>query len=126
MATAMTELALDVLNRGLDDWVYLAEVEYLIRTHYGDELPSSIKSRCIALIEHLLANKLVEVGDLTTVDGSVQFVSWNRGVDASLRELEQRWSRFGGPRDESGASDVCWLSNTEVGNAFVKERAESQ
>jgi hypothetical protein len=125
MTTTVEDFAADVLERGLDDWVYLAEVDYAIRDRLRGEPPEVIKSQCLAVLEYLLANKLAEVGDLRDVGGEVRFVPWDMDPGASLNEAERRWSRFGGPRDESGANDVCWLSNTEGGDELARGGASS-
>jgi hypothetical protein len=119
MSMTAEDLALLVLNRGLDDWLYLAEVEYIVRSHHRAEPPRSIKARCFAVVEHLLVNGLADVGDLRNVAGVVRFAAWDGGTGATLREMEQRWSRFGGARDRSGANDVYWLSNTDAGDALA-------
>lgn len=121
MATTLEDLASDVLEFGLDDWVYLAEVYYAIRDRLRDEPPEVIKANCFALLEYLLANKLADVGDLKDVAGEVRFVSWGMDPGATVSEAERRWSQFGGPRDASGANDVCWLSNTEAGDELARK-----
>jgi hypothetical protein len=120
MATVLEDLALEVLEHGLDDWLYLAEVEYTIRDRLQSEPAEDSKKTCFALLEYLLANQLSELGDLKSVGGEVRFVPWGLDIEASLNKVERRWARYGGPRDESGANDVCWLSNTEAGNQVAR------
>ncbi len=120
MDATLEYLVSNVLKLGLDDWVYLAEVDYLVRDHLRGEPPEVTKTYCFAVLEHLLANGLAEAGDLQEVGGKVQFVPWDMDTRTTLCEVESRWFRFAGPRDEGGASDVCWLSNTQAGDELAR------
>ena len=108
------ELADKVLILGLDDWVMAADVVSVL---VGAGIPiHDARSSHYALnvIEYLLSGGLMTAGDVTA-EG---FVPWEMDPSTAIALIKERWEELGGPPD---LGDVCWLNNTDEGDA----RAES-
>jgi hypothetical protein len=41
-------------------------------------------------------------------------------VPSTLKELEKRWSDYGGPIHPELGNDVCWIMNTPKGDEVAK------
>jgi hypothetical protein len=113
-------LEAEILERGADDWVYLAEVVGIVRSHTGLHDPEQVKQRAIQVVEELLNKGYVRAGDLFGSGSEVRFQPWELSPRAAVAEIERRWLKYGGPIGKDGANDVCWLLNTPEGDELAK------
>ncbi len=103
----LSACAKEILDRGLDDWIQAAEIASVVMRHATD-----VRTVAIATIRELVDDGLVTVGDLTG-DG---FVPWNLPARECLARIEREWPT----RRSPDLGEVCWLSNTEAGDAFAR------
>jgi len=103
----------EILKLGLDDWFNLTQVVEVLKEFPVAAIEANFMRICLNLLEELLVNRLVKIGDISGEDGS--FVSWNLEVDQILFEIERRWIVNSGPFNYEIGEDVCWLANTEKG-----------
>jgi hypothetical protein len=110
MATRVID---ELLLRGLDDWLQMAEVVSVVGSA-DPALPNAEKKvRALGVVTKMLDGGLVEAGDVTS-DG---FVSWRLSPRMAIDTIVERWSRL---EDMPGIGEVCWLANTEAGAAAAK------
>jgi hypothetical protein len=106
-----TELISELLDRGLDDWIQLAEVVSLVHPSVGAlQSDAQVKDATLEMVRHMVEHGLVHVGDVTA-DG---FVPWGLGRDETIERIRQRWNDLPG---SPGLGEVCWLANTTEGDA---------
>jgi hypothetical protein len=112
--SAIRSIGEDALISGLDDWVGLWELVHAaerLLTPVGED---KIREAVLSAIERLLADELVQVGDLSA--GRV-FKPWVLSNDLALARIDAEWLRLERLPD---IGDVCWLNNTEAGNAKAR------
>jgi hypothetical protein len=93
----------EILKEGIGDWVPIDRVVGQAREEARD-----FKTRTIQLIEYLLANNLMSVGDLG-VDG---FESWSGGVNEQIDRVTKGLDDF----DWNPMGGFCWLANSAKGD----------
>lgn len=82
---------------GLDDWLYLAEIEGVLRHTIGIDPPSNgLKEITLEVVEKLVKNGLFEVGDLARGDRK-GFHAWGTSIENTMQEIRRRWSALGRP-----------------------------
>jgi hypothetical protein len=114
-----TDLVKELLIRGLDDWLYFAEVD-AIATKYLSELPNdAVKAATLRLIEGLSRDGLVEIGNVLKDRG---FVPWHLSSEDSIALIRTKWLSLEHPL---WPGDVCWLSLTEKGKQEAKRIIEN-
>ncbi|MFN7148152.1 MAG: hypothetical protein ACK4V6_01595 [Microthrixaceae bacterium] len=101
-----------LLERGKDDWVMAADVAWIAHAIGGATSDDGIRSVSLGLIERALRDELMRIGDVT--DGG--FLPWEASPDQALRRVEASWRGLGRLPD---LGEVCWLENTEEGDAFA-------
>src|SRR5947208_1528245 len=116
------EIAADVLDRGLDDWVALGEVAWVVRYRTNLQSPQRIKDMTKEVVEEMLNNEYALVGDLILLEDrkKIEFRPWNLSTAEAIERIDTLWEEYGGPTAKTHGSDVCWLSNTPKGDDFVK------
>ena len=114
--TTKFQITAEVLQRGLDDWLYLAEVAGVVRSHLVSPNTADVMLATIGAVEELLSKGLVLVGDLVRSGNQLRFQPWEVSVAAAVDEIEKRWLKYGNPIGPDGANDVCWISNTQEGD----------
>jgi hypothetical protein len=124
--TTKNQIAAEVLQRGLDDWVSLAEVAGVVRSHSVSPDTADVMLPTIGVIEELLNKGLVKVGDLVGSGNQIRFQPWEVSVRAAVDEIEKRWLEYGGPLGRDGANDVCWISNTQEGDELARRCQEDE
>ena len=124
--TTKDQIIAEVLQRGLDDWVYLAEVAGVVRSHSVSPDTAEVMLTTIGVIEELLNEGFVRVGDLLGSGNQLRFQPWEVSVRAAVAEIEKRWLEYGGPLGRDGANDVCWISNTEEGDELARRCQEDE
>lgn len=119
------ELMTKVLILGLDDWVHLAEVAGIVRNYSSVNDTLQLRRETIELINSLLSNNYVRVGDLVGSGAKIQFRAWEMDTQATTKEIESRWVNFGGPLSPESGNDVCWLINTQEGDLLAETKKQS-
>jgi len=99
----------DLVSRGADDWVHMAEVAWVARSAGGATTDDEIRVVSLDLIREVLVAGLMEAGDLTRQG----FFAWGLAPTEALNRIERSWELL--DRDPA-PGDVCWLENTEAGN----------
>jgi hypothetical protein len=94
--------------RGLDDWVYAADV-YDIARECGLSDPSHIRVFGIGLIAEALSRGLMVAGSYE--EGG--FVPWPCSTDEAIGRVAREWLEWGVDQPTPGA--IVWLENTEHG-----------
>ena len=104
----------EVLLHGLDDWVQAADIVGLIVEAGVPCRSDGIWPLYRSVISVVLSEGLMDIGDVSE-DG---FKSWKLDSDAALSKLDTEWARLDGLPD---LGEVCWLSNTEAGDAQANQ-----
>jgi hypothetical protein len=111
------DLIKEILICGLDDWLYLAEVASMVQCSIGVPVRTiAVMEPSLRLIEQLLQNGLIQVGDLTEAQGS-SFRPWNMRSEEVIDALRNQWLMLEKP---ISLGDNCWLSLTEKGTQEAK------
>jgi hypothetical protein len=102
-----------VLAAGVDDWVPLRAIDGLAsrRNPTADDI--ELRRIAVDTIRELLANDLVEIGDVS--DGG--FFRWEGSSDDWLRRIERVYESLG--LDER--SFAVWINNTEAGDEVGRQ-----
>lgn len=104
----------EILITGLDDWIHLADVAWLVRSGEGCRTKDEIVSLSLGVIRYLLEAHLIEIGDVT----GAGFVSWDLPIDASVERVREAWQRL--DRDPM-PGEICWLATTSNGDHMAQE-----
>lgn len=109
----------DLVVRASDDWVMLVELDNVVRRiadmHLVDLGSDERFSAGLEVIGRAFDAGLMIPGDVLAPSG---FVPWPVDHKTALERIGREWRQLG--RDlEMG--DVCWLANTEAGNAYADE-----
>ena len=104
----------DLLVRGLDDWVHLAEVAWVVKSANTSANEHELVEESLKVIRGLLAEGFAEIGDVT--DGG--FFEWNVPIEVAIDRVWREWT---GLDHDLLQGDVCWLANTELGNERAQE-----
>jgi hypothetical protein len=121
----MRELLLEqeVLVRGLDDWIYLAEIISIAKRQMLLPDASAI-DRSIDALSCLLACGLVEAGMAVRAAGwtpkrpITEFRAWGTAREETIRRIREEIKRLDGRLPSIG--EVCWIRNTDAGNAAAR------
>lgn len=124
--TTKDQIAAEVLQRGLDDWVDLAEVAGVVRSHSASPDAADVMRPTIGVVEELLNKGLVRMGDLVGSGNQIRFQPWEVGVRAAVDEIERRWLEYGGPHAQDSGNLVCWISNTQEGDELARRCQEHE
>lgn len=108
----VSKVVVEVLEEGLDDWVQVWQIASLVVEVAGVFEPIAVRRLGLQVIRYLLESHLMEVGDVNEVG----FKRWEMPLDKSLAAIESDW-----PTDRIPTlGDMCWLSNTELGDSHAK------
>ncbi|HEV7465407.1 MAG TPA: hypothetical protein VGP96_03850 [Candidatus Dormibacteraeota bacterium] len=110
---AQTRVIDELLLRGLDDWLQMAEVVFVVGSADPALSNDEKKVRALEVITEMLDGGLVEAGEVTA-DG---FVSWRLSPKTAIARIVERWSRV---EDMPGSGEVRLLANTAAGDAAAK------
>lgn len=105
----------DVLLSGIDDWVGLWEVVRSAQEYAEPNMAAvgEVQDLVILVVQKLLAESLVEIGDLHGLD----FQPWPISIREALTKVRTAWQALG--RNPS-IGEVCWLNLTDQGNALAQ------
>lgn len=110
---SLSEIISDILSRGLDDWIDLAEVATVVK-NFGPKISNNeVRDMSVAVVRELLQSGLMQVGDLAR-DG---FHPWQLALGESVARIEDEWVALG---RRPAVGEICWLHNTEAGNAKAR------
>lgn len=98
----------DLLARGVDDWVYAAEV-YDIAARTGLTDPSQIRMAAIGLVAEAIVRGLVVPGDV----GDGRHQPWECSAGEAIVRIQEDWLKWGSEVPTPGA--VVWLDVTPAG-----------
>lgn len=114
---AVQETVDDVVSRGTDDWVHLPEVLYRVRDNAARyDVTLSEDEQLDAGLE--VVRRVLDAGYMVAgryQKGDTGFVPWDLDPAASYERIEREWRAFENP-GRIMVSEVCWLSNTPLGN----------
>jgi hypothetical protein len=117
MAVEPEIIRMDILRRGCHDILQLAEVASVIAKHLGaPPAHPAVLTATTLIIDELLSQGEVEVGDARTVDGVVTFIPWAAPQDEVMNRIIVEWTNLG---RQPRLGEICWLANTALGNAHA-------
>lgn len=98
----------DLLARGVDDWIYVAEV-FSMTAGRGIADPRERRALALGLITEALVQGFMEAGD---IEGG-EFKAWDLPVSEAIARVAEAWLARTDPAVMPG--EVAWLNNTEQG-----------
>jgi hypothetical protein len=107
-----------VLVRGLDDWVYAADV-YGIAAGSGLAEPSAIRELSLGLTSEILVEGLMVAGE---VDGTGHR-PWEMSTGDAIVRITEDWLEW---TEQLTPGAVVWLDLTETGRALAKDALRRQ
>jgi hypothetical protein len=116
----VTEIVAEVLDRGLQDWISLGELAWVVRYSAGLSDSNEIKNTVKQVVEELLKKEYATVGDLILVENGnkIEFKPWSLGIYETINQIDRVWEECG----ELDASHACWVSNTHKGDDWIRHR----
>ena len=103
----------DLLMRGCDDWINVAEVTSVAKFMGHARSEGEIQDLSLNLIREVVERCLMEIGDLP--DQGRRLNLWPMTPEECLERVEREWKALG--RNPS-LGEICWLQNTDKGNAL--------
>src|SRR4051794_35144220 len=110
--------AAKILLRGLDDWVSLAEVRFLVSLAepgdipYLERDPVALRDASLRAITLLVEHDLARLGDV-----KAQFEPWPVSTKEALRRVRTEWWD---PEKDLRPGNICWLANTPAGDEIAR------
>lgn len=100
----------EVLLRGLDDWVDLSELIWVVQSSTDAGTPADVYELAVELLSELLSDELMVVGTVTETEG---FRPWRLSQDEALQRVRRELTQL--DRDLL-PGEICWRSNTSAGD----------
>ena len=94
-----------------EDFLCLADCLFLLRRE-GVENKTEQRWRALRLIREMLADRLVEAGEVSKGDKFWEFKPWGLSPVETIAEIQARWNSLG--RDP-GPSELVWFALTMKG-----------
>jgi len=104
----------EILIEGLEDYVGLWQVARSVRRTFGELPTERIRELALHRLKPLLDGALIEAG-VPAEGGS--FACWGSDAATTLHRIDAEWRELG---KDPNIPDICWFSNTEKGDLFVK------
>lgn len=95
---------------GFDDWAMAVDVAFLVKEMLGVEDQDARREPALEVIRMAVEGGWMRLGDV----GETGFTPWDLAADAALERVHSSWETLGRPVN---LYEVCWLENTEQGNA---------
>lgn len=108
----------ELLVRGLDDWIDLAEVVWVVRSSGLAKTKIEIVDRSLEVIRILLAKGYANIGEVVDKDG-LCFNPWSNAAEDAVARIRRLWQAADQPLRPG---DICWLENTPLGDQVAKGR----
>ena len=121
--------AAQILLRGIDDWVSLAEARSLV-SMVEPGRPTEVHEATLRAITLLVEHELILLGDLVAIapmapapEGGrmrpppVRFDPWPVDGEAALTRIRREWWD---PERDLDPGNICWLQNTPAGDEIAR------
>jgi hypothetical protein len=106
----------DLLMRGCDDWVDVAEVISVAKFTGHARSAEEVRDLSLKLIREVVQQGLMEIGDLPDQGRCLKL--WPIAPQQCLDRMEREWDALG--RNPS-LGEICWLQNTDKGNTLGEQ-----
>lgn len=116
--TAIPQGEVQVLIKGLHDWVGIWEFAADARQENPGGSPEEIRNGAMSRIRALISEGLMRAGDV----GEAGFEPWTEGSTSAIQRIDRAWQELG--RDPN-LYEVCWLANTDLGDEVANSAAAS-
>jgi hypothetical protein len=107
----LNHIADEIVLRGLDDWMYLAEIESLVRFLGVDR--TKVIDYTQKVLGVLLDRGMIQLGEV--IDD--KFEPWRGQPEDVIANLKRKRAMFDG---DIGMGEVCWIDLTESGVAKAR------
>jgi hypothetical protein len=108
----------EILKRGLEDIIQLAEVIGVAHGILRIEIGPTMFDAVAECFHSLLSRNLAVVGDLGHSGSPLTVVPWVGDTDAIVNRVIDDWKAL---QRDPGLSEICWLELTEEGRRLGKE-----
>jgi hypothetical protein len=102
----------EILRRGLDDILQLAELISIAYSAFHISMGSPMMKAIALSLHDLLVRNLVIVGNLDSSHLPLVVSRWPGDPDSIVRRVISDWTALG---HDPGLSEVCWLQLTDEG-----------
>lgn len=117
---SLSEIQSKILIEGIDDYVGLWEVAWLLRQEDPSWTSEEIKKRCLEVLGPLLRVGYIKPGRLREDGG---FVEWQLNPVESLSRIDREWQCLAPDPD---FSQICWFNNTDDGDDAARAASTDQ
>lgn len=108
------EIRMEILAEGLDDYVGLWEVAWMLRRSMSEATSAEIRESALAVLRPLLTARLIEPGALEEGGG---FRAWGCSAQEALARISREWSTLS---HDPNIGQICWFSNTTAGDVVAE------
>ena len=108
--SALSDIRKEILVEGLDDYVGLWELPWILRRRKPESTDDEVRERALEILSPLLREGLIEAGALRD-DGD--FLPWPCTPEEALARIDKEWRELG---QDPNIGQVCWFSNTASGD----------
>ncbi len=114
--STLSEIGQELVDEGLDDYVGLWEVAWILRRRKPSYTDDEIHEAALEILGPLLRKGLMKPGALQEKGG---FRAWKLTAEESLARIDQEWRELG---QDPNIGQVCWFSNTASGDVAAGKR----
>lgn len=107
--TTIDACAIEVLKRGLDDWIQAAEVASVVQSVVKQPTNADTRRVALEVIEELVRGDFMRAGDVT----SEGFTEWPMTSTEVIQRIASEWNALSRSPE---LGEICWLSNTGKGD----------
>jgi hypothetical protein len=105
----------EILKRGMEDLIQLAEVISVAHSVINVELGPQMFSAVSECVGSLLNQRLVLVGDLDYSGSPLKVVPWPGEPSETVDRIMKEWTAL---NRDPGLGEICWLELTTEGRRF--------
>jgi len=109
--SARDKARVELLSRGMADWVHLGEIHYQVEQDNPDFTVEQTQHATLETIRSLVRDGLFEVGDISGPNG--RFATWDTPLEDSVECISATY--IGQFADETAWIWRFWLSITDKG-----------
>jgi hypothetical protein len=110
----------EILSRGLDDIIQLAEIVSVARFNLGIPEGPDLFAAVAYCLRALVGEGLAVVGDLHDSGSPLAIGPWPGDVDAVVERAILEWKELG---RAPNLGEICWLELTELGKEAARAAA---